>query len=167
MIVTITDMPLYILITVCIQLRPQGLLSFIQVSAQNHNDSAAILIERSSITCRSIHEIGSTDYVWHHINIDLPLDIDRRLADLSASNIKSAVIYVMKLEENWDRPISKISRVSRILPRQRGLDKMRPLGRNWLITSNVDQDGQTRLSVWHLSTASIESTVVGSPLLSF
>ncbi|KAH9481722.1 F-box/WD repeat-containing protein 7 [Psilocybe cubensis] len=140
----IAQLPPDVIITICAYLGPRDLLSFIQ-------------------TCRGIHALGSTDYVWHHIKSDLPLDIEGKLLDLSGSEIKSSVIRALRLDENWNSRVSKVTRISKIHPRT-PVTEMQTLGRNWLVTSSRARGSSNtiNISVWRLDTITPNDKLIGS-----
>ncbi|KAF8638300.1 hypothetical protein AX17_002320 [Amanita inopinata Kibby_2008] len=54
-------------------------------------------------TCRVLHTFACSDYVWHHLSIDLPLDIppDHPVASLSGPVLQPIVIRALRLDNNW------------------------------------------------------------------
>ncbi|THH14211.1 hypothetical protein EW146_g6093 [Bondarzewia mesenterica] len=70
-------------------------------------------------TCRVLHTLGSSDYLWHQIlkSIDLPLDIPHSLdpCELPGPEIQAIVVRALRLEDNWKRPTSLITKYAPII----------------------------------------------------
>ncbi|KDR76201.1 hypothetical protein GALMADRAFT_247460 [Galerina marginata CBS 339.88] len=148
----LAQLPPDIILLICIHLHPKDLLSFIQ-------------------TCRVVHALASTDYVWHHVNNDLPLDgVDTRLTSISGPEIKSRVMRALRLDNQWRRPGSRISRIRKINT-QATVVQMRTLGRDWLLISSRAAASSISLSVWRLdmcsSCTSDMSVIPSSRVISF
>lgn len=161
----ITQLPADILIAICVHANPEDLLAFIQASSTIQTTLSGIPFLTSRLskpqTCHAIHDVGSMDYVWHNIDTDLLLDIDQPLSNLSSSDIKRAVIHALKLDENWNKTISRVSRISQLVTCKEIRD-LRPLGRNWLVFSYHTPDtrwGEVYLSILHLHSASGAQTI--------
>ena len=80
-------------------------------------------------------------------NVDLP--IDGRLTHASGSEIRASVVRALRLDENWKRRVSKISRISKINHRHAVVD-MQPLGREWLVVSSRAPNYTINIALWHL-----------------
>ena len=114
-------------------------------------------------TCRVLYALGSDDYLWHRIvptiriPLELPADVDTN--SLSGAELQKIVIKAIRLERNWRRPTSRITRVTPILQETRGvpIDEMRLLpGARWLVTAQRNRPlGRlsTTISLWCLEDA--------------
>ncbi|KAF8968102.1 hypothetical protein BDZ97DRAFT_1800871 [Flammula alnicola] len=139
---TLSALPDDILLQICINLNPNGFLSLVQ-------------------TCRVLHALVLSDYIWHHINQDLPLDLsssrDGRLMSLRAPQIQAVVVRALRLDANWRREVSKISCISKMHPPNMVVD-MQPLGLNWLVTSYQVRSAIVNISIWRLDTNAKDSS---------
>ncbi|CAA7266846.1 unnamed protein product [Cyclocybe aegerita] len=130
----LTELPYDIILLICINLEPKGFLAFIQ-------------------TCRVLHAFASSDYVWHHISHNLPLDIrSGELAHIPGPVIKQSVIRALQLSRNWERKVSTIRRITRIHSRNTVIH-MQPLDNRWLVTLSRSPASSIHLSVWRLEEA--------------
>ncbi|KAA1467485.1 hypothetical protein DENSPDRAFT_832549 [Dentipellis sp. KUC8613] len=93
-------------------------------------------------TCRTLHNVGSTDYVWHHIakNTPLPLNIPLGVdpAALNAHELRKIVIRAWKLDRNWRKPTPDIIKYTPIIygSGQLAINSMHFLpGAQWLVTA--------------------------------
>lgn len=114
-------------------------------------------------TCRVLYALGSDDYLWHRIvptiriPLGIPADVDTN--SLSGAELQKIVIKAIRLERNWRRPTSRITRVTPILQETRGvpIDEMRLLpGACWLVTAQRNRPlGRlsTTISLWCLEDA--------------
>ena len=99
-----------------------------------------------------LHALGSSDYLWHRIvptiriPLEIPADVDP--GSLSGAELQKIVIKAIRLEHNWRKPTSRITRVTRILQETSDapIDEMRLLpGARWLVTAQ-------RNRLWRLNT---------------
>lgn len=104
-------------------------------------------------TCRVLYTLGSSDYLWHkivptiRIPLEIPADVDPN--SLSGAELQKIVIKAIRLEHNWRKPTSRITRMTPILQEPGGvpIDEMRLLpGARWLVTA------QRNRPLWRLST---------------
>lgn len=104
-------------------------------------------------TCRVLCALGSSDYLWHkivptiRIPLEIPADVDPN--SLSGAELQKIIIKAIKLERNWRKPTSRITRVTPILQETSDvpIDEMRLLsGARWLVTA------QRNRLLWRLST---------------
>jgi hypothetical protein len=104
-------------------------------------------------TCRVLHALGSNDYLWHRIvptiriPLEIPADVDPN--SLSGAELQKIVIKAIRLEHNWRKPTSHITRVTPILQETSDvpIDEMRLLpGACWLVTA------QRNRPLWRLNT---------------
>ena len=107
----------------------------------------------ASQTCRVLYTLGSSDYLWHkivptiRIPLEIPADVDPN--SLSGAELQKIVIKAIRLEHNWRKPTSRITRMTPILQEPGGvpIDEMRLLpGARWLVTA------QRNRPLWRLST---------------
>lgn len=110
-------------------------------------------LSASTQTCRVLYALGSTDYLWHRIvptirvPLEIPADVD--INSLSGAELQRIVIKAIRLEHNWRKPTSHITRMTPILQETIGvpIDEIRLLpGARWLVTA------QRNRPLWHLST---------------
>ncbi|KAG0698952.1 hypothetical protein DFH29DRAFT_71182 [Suillus ampliporus] len=134
----LTDLPQDILIVIFVSLTVEDILSLKQ-------------------TCRSLHTIGSADYVWRRsvIYFDLPLDLpgDAVVASLSSNELRDAVLNALKLDRKWRDPNLYPRKASCIISRcDTFVDALQILpGGKWLITFQVEQSSRTTvMSLWSL-----------------
>ncbi|KAF9532611.1 hypothetical protein CPB83DRAFT_630282 [Crepidotus variabilis] len=139
---SIVDVPHDILLLICVKLSPENVLSFAQ-------------------TCRGVHAIADSEYVWRHLNYCIPLDISavngHDIKNVPGSTIKSSVLDALRLDKNWRREDSKIARIRKIDIGHSVL-QMIPLGHQWLATmAKTDRTRDLRplyqISVWRLRDA--------------
>ena len=104
-------------------------------------------------TCRVLHALGSSDYLWHRIvltiriPLQIPADVDPN--SLSGAELQKIVIKAIRLEHNWRKPTSRITRVTPVLQETSDvpIDEMRLLsGARWLVTA------QRNRPLWRLNT---------------
>ncbi|KAF9777499.1 hypothetical protein BJ322DRAFT_1015641, partial [Thelephora terrestris] len=104
-------------------------------------------------TCRMLYALGSSDYLWHRIvptiriPLEIPADVDSN--SLSGAELQRIVIKAIRLEHNWRKPTSRITRMTPVLQEPGGvpIDEMRLLpGARWLVTA------QRNRPLWRLST---------------
>lgn len=118
------------------------------------------LLQPATQTCRVLYALGSSDYLWHRIvptiriPLEIPADVDPN--SLSGAEIQQIVIKAIKLERNWRKPTSRITRVTPVLQETRGvpIDEMRMLpGACWLVTAQRNRPlwrFSTTISLWSL-----------------
>jgi len=111
-------------------------------------------------TCRVLHALGSTDYLWHRIvptikiPLEIPADVDTN--SLSGAELQKIIIKAIRLEHNWRKPASRITRVTPVLQETTGvpIDEIRLLpGARWLVTAQRNRPlGRlsTTISLWCL-----------------
>lgn len=101
-------------------------------------------------TCRVLHALGCTNYVWNQIRIDLPLDLPFKsdIQHLPASLLQRAVIKALRLEHNWRHRATRIRQLERI-PCGNTIDQMQPLGSQWLVTLSRSPS-LAQIAVWHV-----------------
>ena len=103
-------------------------------------------------TCRGLHAFGCTDYVWHQIAVDLPLDLPPRcdVKSLPGSHLQRVIMKAMQLERNWLRKSSSI-RHCRQIPLTPGdvMHQMQILRPRWLVGLSRSQS-VSQISVWGL-----------------
>jgi len=111
-------------------------------------------------TCRVLHALGSDDYLWHkivptiRIPLQIPADVD--INSLSGAELQKIVIKAIKLERNWRRPTSRITRMTPVLQETSNvpIDEMRLLpGARWLVTAQRNRPlggFSTTISLWCL-----------------
>ena len=111
-------------------------------------------------TCRVLYALGSNDYLWHRvvstirIPLEVPADVDTK--SLSGAELQKIVIKAIKLEHNWRRPTSRITRVTPVLQETSNVpvDEIRLLpGARWLVTAQRNRPlGRlsTTISLWCL-----------------
>jgi hypothetical protein len=111
-------------------------------------------------TCRVFHALGSNDYLWHRIvptvriPLGIPADVD--INSLSGAELQKIVIQAIRLERNWKKPTSHITRVTPVLQETTNvpIDEMRLLpGARWLVTAQRNRPlGRltTTVSLWCL-----------------
>lgn len=92
-------------------------------------------------------------------SLDLP--IDDRLTNMSGSEIKSSLVRALRLDENWRRRVSRVTRISKINHRHSVVD-MQPLGREWLVISSRARGSSINLSIWHLDLSPSDSGGINS-----
>lgn len=90
-------------------------------------------------TCRALHVLGSSDYLWHQLvaRVELPLDMPPNVkpTELCADELQSVVIRAFKLEQNWSNPVTSIKRLTGPLYGREAVEQMHLLpGAKWLIT---------------------------------
>lgn len=124
-----------------------------------------------------LYTLGSSDYLWHkivptiRIPLEIPADVDPK--SLSGAELQKIVIRAIRLERNWRKPTSRITRVTPILQETNGvpIDKMRLLpGARWLVTAQRNRPLwrlSTTISLWCLEDAdaiyrSVQMDITGS-----
>ncbi|KAF5327270.1 hypothetical protein D9619_004244 [Psilocybe cf. subviscida] len=120
---------------ICITLTPTDFLSFVQ-------------------TCRYLYVFSSSDYIWHKIAGDLPLDVDpsQNWRQLPGTTLKALTINALKLDRNWQSSPSRIARITKVLqppgPNGAKLLTMIPLGGEWVVAWDAVRTAQ--VSLWRL-----------------
>ncbi|PBL03629.1 hypothetical protein ARMGADRAFT_1157719 [Armillaria gallica] len=102
-------------------------------------------------TCRVLHALGSTDYVWHQIKVDLPLDVPpgKDINSISGPELHRAWVRGLRLERNWRRHASQLRKMCRII--HGGIVfRIQFLGSQWLITLSRAPTSALHLSVWYI-----------------
>jgi len=111
-------------------------------------------------TCRMLYGLGSNDYLWHRIvptiriPLGIPADVDTN--SLTGAELQKIVIKAIRLEHNWRKPTSRITRMTPVLQETTGvpIDEMRLLpGARWLVTAQRNRPlGRlsTTISLWCL-----------------
>jgi hypothetical protein len=111
-------------------------------------------------TCRVLHALGSSDYLWHRIvptirvPLEIPADVDPK--SLSGAELQKIVIKAIRLEHNWRKATSRITRVTPILQETSDvpIDEMRLLpGARWLVTAQRNRPSwrlNTTITLWCL-----------------
>ncbi|KAF8910651.1 hypothetical protein CPB84DRAFT_1764267 [Gymnopilus junonius] len=95
---------------------------------------------------------------------DLP--IDDRLTNMSGPEIKYNIVRALRLDENWRRRVSKITRISKI-NNHRSVVDIQPLGREWLVISSRAPTYTIRLSLWRLEVSPSSGIINSSCAISF
>lgn len=103
-------------------------------------------------TGRALYAFGCTDYVWHQLQVDLPLDIppftDSKA--LSASRLQPLVTHALRLDHNWRQQWSQVKRTAKIdhgdiLSHMQLLDCSQ-----WLFTMARSHRSKAHISLWSL-----------------
>ncbi|KIP08201.1 hypothetical protein PHLGIDRAFT_386921 [Phlebiopsis gigantea 11061_1 CR5-6] len=113
-------------------------------------------------TCRGLHALGSSDYLWHRLveRSDLPLDIpaDTPMAQLPSEELQRLAIRAIRLQLNWRRPSSKIRRTTSLPVPSDSLFELLQFvpGGSWLLVvqgvlRRFEHRNYTRASLWDLS----------------
>jgi len=115
-------------------------------------------------TCRGLHAFGCTDYTWHQIRVDLPLDLpsDHDAKSLPGSQLQGVIMKALRLERNWRKDASSIRHCRRI-PVALGemvyhVQFLRP---RWLVCLSKSRS-TTQISVWRFSDNEGASSLVSS-----
>lgn len=110
-------------------------------------------------TCRVLHAFCSTDYVWHQMHIDLPLDLCQSAlndAAPSASDLQRSLLRALRLENNWQKEVTVV-RNARLIPHSGVVLHIQILGPEWLATLSRREFSTWHLSVWHVPEAPAEN----------
>lgn len=152
--VKLTDLPQDILLTIYTYTGPRDLLVLNQVAGRLiYLCTLSELTVEARQTCRTLYTLGTSDYVWHQLKIDLPLDIDQKThaGDYRPSHeIRHSLIQAFRVEANWNSETSHIRKLARI---DHGglLSQVQLLRKDWLVTLSQNQTTNTTyLSAWHL-----------------
>lgn len=100
-----------------------------------------------------MHALGSSDYVWHQLKIDLPLEIDQKTHAGEYRpfyEIRHSLINAFRIDGNWCSKSTQIQRLTRI---DHGgiISRVQLLSEDWLITLSRNQvTDTTYLSAWYL-----------------
>ncbi|KAL1668155.1 hypothetical protein GGF50DRAFT_97077 [Schizophyllum commune] len=91
------DLPEDVIVCICYWLRVEDVL-------------------RLTETCRALHTLASSDYVWHQIPLDLPLPLrpDTPRSSLPAHEIRHLAVHALRLNRNWRRPVFARPRITHI-----------------------------------------------------
>ncbi|KAJ3574572.1 hypothetical protein NP233_g1682 [Leucocoprinus birnbaumii] len=107
-------------------------------------------------TCRTLHALGTSDYVWHQLNIDLPLGEDQRTHTgqyRPFHEIRRSLLDAFRVEARWGSRCTSIRGLARI---DHGdiLIRIQLIRQDWLITLSRNQTTDSSyLSAWHLDAA--------------
>ncbi|KAF8149978.1 hypothetical protein B0H34DRAFT_170705 [Crassisporium funariophilum] len=132
----LTELPQDIILFICILLHPQDLLELIK-------------------TCRVLHAFGSSDYVWHHIQHDLPLEFSQcqggGMNSLSGAEVRDRVVSALRLDKNWRQKASRLHRITKVIaPKHAKLLALQALGRKWMVTMSRAPEFSIRLTIWRM-----------------
>jgi hypothetical protein len=145
-----------ILIFICISLPVQDVLSLQLVSGKCiHNTPFTTLHVCDTQTCRALHHFCASDYIWHNLKFDLPLDIPPHIDPNALSGIRLRRLYVqaLRVEHNWTAPISRVRSMHRVYHGDIVFQTMY-LG-IWLLTLSRPSAAMVcHLSVWNVDDAS-------------
>ncbi|KAI5835077.1 hypothetical protein K523DRAFT_411818 [Schizophyllum commune Tattone D] len=91
------DLPEDVIVCICYWLRVEDVL-------------------RLTETCRALHTLASSDYVWHQIPLDLPLPLrpDTPRSSLSARELRHLAVHALRLNRNWRQPVFARPRITHI-----------------------------------------------------
>ncbi|KAJ3734326.1 hypothetical protein DFJ43DRAFT_1152521 [Lentinula guzmanii] len=110
------SLPDDILITILVALNAQDLISI-------------------SLTCRALYVFcASTDYIWHTIDIDFPLNLSHQaIADISPAQLQKHCVDGLRVEYNWRKNPPSLKTLSRI---EHGgiVDQIQYLAPQWLVS---------------------------------
>ncbi|TFK87454.1 hypothetical protein K466DRAFT_522407 [Polyporus arcularius HHB13444] len=114
-------------------------------------------------TCRALHAFGGSDYVWHRVvsKLSIPLDLPANTppTSLHSEELQPLVLKALKLDENWQRPQTRVCRFRALIDDRCGqyVDQMQFLpGGKWLWTAQrilKRESWYTRMSLWSLDHA--------------
>ena len=140
------------------------ILSLKQVGPRSHYTTSSEphvgSFNAATQTCRVLYALGSNDYLWHRvvptirIPLEIPADVD--IKSLSGAELQKIVIKAIRLEHNWRKPTSRITRMTPILQETTNIpiDEMRLLpGARWMVTAQRNRPlGRlsTTISLWCL-----------------
>lgn len=149
----IDSAPEDVLLEVFLHCNVPDVLSLKQVSPHLAERRHVGLFSAATQTCRVLYALGSSDYLWHRIvptiriPLEIPADVDPN--SLSGAELQKIVIKAIRLEHNWRKPTSRITRVTPVLQETSDvpIDEMRLLsGARWLVTA------QRNRPLWRFST---------------
>ncbi|KAF9452875.1 hypothetical protein P691DRAFT_150705 [Macrolepiota fuliginosa MF-IS2] len=134
LMIKFSDLPYDILSAIYAYITPQDLLALNQ-------------------TCRALYALGISDYVWHRLEIDLPLEFDQKTNTGEYRpfyEIRRNLLNSLRVEANWGNKSTQIRKLMRI---DHGglLSRVQLLRNDWLITLSRNQTTNVSyLSAWHL-----------------
>ncbi|KAI0067465.1 hypothetical protein BV25DRAFT_1106393 [Artomyces pyxidatus] len=112
-------------------------------------------------TCRALHVLGSSDYLWHQIArafsipLDIPFAADTTL--IPAHELQRSIVNASRLEHNWRQPAPLIKRCAAVVygTSSAAIDEMQLLpGARWLFTAQRKRrrtgPHMTIVNVWTL-----------------
>ncbi|KAJ8072471.1 hypothetical protein PM082_016030 [Marasmius tenuissimus] len=116
--------------------------------------SALISVQQ---TCRVLHAFCSSDYIWHSIDIDLPLNVGPHVnsKSLPGPELRKLAVEALRIDHTWGRCYTAPRTLERI---QHGgiIAEMCLLSPEWLVTLSHNSNNNTWvLSAWHLRQDSI------------
>ncbi|KAH6913076.1 hypothetical protein BKA70DRAFT_1261809 [Coprinopsis sp. MPI-PUGE-AT-0042] len=126
------DLPEDVVIALCERLQPQDLLALQQ-------------------TCRGLHAIGTADYLWHRLDINVPVDLPVNRHDVPGRSIQQCAVRALRLEKNWRRNESNVRRLTRI--RHVGtVVQLQLIGPSFIaiLSRSVGLNLVTELTVWRI-----------------
>ncbi|KAJ3714243.1 hypothetical protein C8R42DRAFT_683471 [Lentinula raphanica] len=105
-----------------------------------------------SLTCRALYVFcRNTDYIWHAIDIDLPLNLPHEdIGSISADELRRHCVEGLRVEHNWHNNPPNLKALSRI---DHGgiIDQMQCLPPRWLVSMARVSTGlgpRCVLSIW-------------------
>ncbi|KAF9267784.1 hypothetical protein L218DRAFT_1073872 [Marasmius fiardii PR-910] len=113
-------------------------------------------------TCRVLHALcSSDDYIWHTINLDLPLNVAPHVSpqSLPGSELRQLAVNALRIDHNWGRRHTVLRRIQHV---HHGgiISEMRLLSSEWLVTlSRTSTGGASVLSVWNIRQSSSTNRV--------
>ncbi|KAI3614925.1 hypothetical protein WG66_016995 [Moniliophthora roreri] len=103
-------------------------------------------------TCRVLHAFCSSDYIWHHIDLDLPLNIPNNSneGDLKGAQLRLLAAQALRVDQNWSRVHSRVNGIHCI--HHGGMvSEMQLLSSEWLVTLSRASTGTSCVvEVWHI-----------------
>ncbi|TRM64203.1 hypothetical protein BD626DRAFT_491076 [Schizophyllum amplum] len=95
--VNLIQLPEDVIVCVCYWLRVEDVLRLIE-------------------TCRALHTLASSDYVWHQIPLDFPLATrpDKPHTSRPANELRHLAVQALRLNRNWRRPVFARPRLTRV-----------------------------------------------------
>ncbi|CCM00088.1 uncharacterized protein FIBRA_02115 [Fibroporia radiculosa] len=112
-------------------------------------------------TCRVLHAIGSSDYLWHCVirHIGLPLNIPSGVPHITLSHeeLQKIAVKAIRLEANWQKTTPVLKRTHALVrdTNEPYVDEMQFLpGGEWLLTAQRNRQpqarGSSRVVLWSL-----------------
>lgn len=113
----------------------------------------SLLIVYSDLqTGRALYAFGCTDYVWHQLRVDLPLDIPPFIdyKALPASRLQPLITHALRLDHNWRQQWSQVKR-KEMIDHGDILSHMQLLNcSQWLFTMARSYRSKAHISLWSL-----------------
>jgi len=97
-----------------------------------------------------MHALASSDYLWHGIQFDLPLDVPAvydATESQPASLLQQSTVRALRLHHNWIRKNSSIKRLQ-LIPGTDIVNQLQFAGSEYIVTLSQSGTLATYLTVW-------------------